>query len=98
MASDELPVSPVRELRDRFGDPKPPDISRKITACAACRKQKVHGKSLSFLLAKGGLLLTRSQIKCHMKDSQPPCERCEKKGLPCSVNRSLQMLLESDVV
>ncbi|KAM3534314.1 hypothetical protein MY4038_002412 [Beauveria bassiana] len=52
-----------------------PMITRKITACVACRKQK---------------------IKCHMKDAQPPCTRCKKRGLPCTVNRSLQMLLEND--
>ncbi|KAH8894009.1 hypothetical protein GQ53DRAFT_716521 [Thozetella sp. PMI_491] len=75
MAATERPVSPVRALRDSFGDPRPPDISRKITACVACRKQK---------------------IKCHMRDSQPPCVRCKKRGLSCTVNRSLQMLLESD--
>ncbi|KAF2484836.1 hypothetical protein BDY17DRAFT_248036 [Neohortaea acidophila] len=33
-----------------------------------------------------------------MKDSQPPCTRCKKRGLPCTVNKSLQMLLESDSV
>lgn len=38
MTSEE----PVRALRDIFGDPKPPEISRKITACVACRKQKVY--------------------------------------------------------
>ncbi|VUC26039.1 unnamed protein product [Clonostachys rosea] len=37
MTSDE----PVRALRDIFGDPKPPEITRKITACVACRKQKI---------------------------------------------------------
>ncbi|KAF2738344.1 hypothetical protein EJ04DRAFT_429245 [Polyplosphaeria fusca] len=76
---DELdePPSPVRALRDAFGDPKPPDISRKITACVSCRKQK---------------------IKCDMRDSKPPCTRCKKRGLSCTVNRSLQMLLESDTV
>lgn len=31
----------VQTLRDAFGDPRPPDISRRITACVACRKQKV---------------------------------------------------------
>ncbi|EME79188.1 uncharacterized protein MYCFIDRAFT_167080 [Pseudocercospora fijiensis CIRAD86] len=62
-------------LRDQFGDRKPPDITRKITACVACRKQK---------------------IKCHMRDGQPPCVRCKKRGLSCTVNRSLQMILESD--
>ncbi|PLB47675.1 hypothetical protein P170DRAFT_409889 [Aspergillus steynii IBT 23096] len=71
----EMVTSPIRQLREAFGDPKPPDITRKITACVACRKQK---------------------IKCHMNDSEPPCARCKKKGLPCTVNRSLQMLLESD--
>ncbi|EGX91947.1 Fungal specific transcription factor [Cordyceps militaris CM01] len=33
-----------------------------------------------------------------MKDAQPPCTRCKKRGLPCTVNRSLQMLLENDNV
>ena len=63
-------------LREHFGDRKLPDISRKITACVACRKQK---------------------IKCHMLDGLPPCARCKKRGLSCTVNKSLQMLLESDV-
>ncbi|KAM0693821.1 hypothetical protein Q7P36_005945 [Cladosporium allicinum] len=54
---------------------KPPDITRKVTACVACRKQK---------------------IKCHMRGSEPPCTRCKKRGLPCTVNRSLQTILESD--
>lgn len=77
MTERSTPPSPIRELRDAFGDPKPPDISRKITACVACRKQK---------------------IKCHMPGSGPPCSRCRKRGLSCTVNRSLQMLLESDTM
>ncbi|CAK7208875.1 hypothetical protein SCUCBS95973_000261 [Sporothrix curviconia] len=31
-----------------------------------------------------------------MADGQAPCTRCKKRGLSCTVNRSLQMLLESD--
>ncbi|ETI25650.1 hypothetical protein G647_02424 [Cladophialophora carrionii CBS 160.54] len=72
----DLGSSAVQALRESFGDRKPIDISRKITACVACRKQK---------------------IKCHMGDGVPPCTRCRKRGLSCVVNRSLQMLLESDV-
>ncbi|KAJ5128899.1 hypothetical protein N7448_002609 [Penicillium atrosanguineum] len=72
-----LPSPPaVSALRESFGDRKPPDITRKITACVACRKQK---------------------IKCHMREGQAPCSRCKKRGLPCTVNRSLQTLLEEDV-
>lgn len=41
MASDASASRPVTALRDQFGDPKPPDITRKITACVACRKQKI---------------------------------------------------------
>jgi hypothetical protein len=63
-------------LREHFGDRKLPDISRKITACVACRKQK---------------------IKCHMQGSIPPCSRCKTRGLSCTVNKSLQMLLERDI-
>ncbi|KAB8236356.1 Zn(II)2Cys6 transcription factor domain-containing protein [Aspergillus alliaceus] len=77
MANIEPPGSPIRRLQNIFGYPKPPDISRKITAYVACRKQK---------------------IKCHMNESQPPCTRCKEKGLHYTVNRSLQMLLENDVL
>ncbi|ETS85396.1 hypothetical protein PFICI_03421 [Pestalotiopsis fici W106-1] len=76
-AAAEVSSSPVRALRDSFGDTRPPDISRKITACVSCRKQK---------------------IKCHMSASGPPCSRCQKRGLSCTVNRSLQMLLENDTL
>ncbi|KAK7226763.1 hypothetical protein V2G26_014766 [Clonostachys chloroleuca] len=69
----KLPLGPDA-LRASFGDRKI-DVSRKITACVACRKQK---------------------IKCHMPDASVPCGRCKKRGLPCTVNRSLQMLLEDD--
>ncbi|EMF10767.1 uncharacterized protein SEPMUDRAFT_150769 [Sphaerulina musiva SO2202] len=70
------PAPALMALREQFGDRKPPDITRKITACVACRKQK---------------------IKCNMRgDGQPPCVRCKKRGLSCTVNRSLQMILESD--
>ncbi|KAL7787069.1 hypothetical protein V8C37DRAFT_274688 [Trichoderma ceciliae] len=62
-------------MRESFGDRRIPEISRKITACVACRKQK---------------------LKCHMRDAKPPCARCQARGLPCSVNKSLQMLLEGD--
>ncbi|KAH8898054.1 hypothetical protein GQ53DRAFT_880958 [Thozetella sp. PMI_491] len=61
-------------LRASFGDRKL-DISRKITACVACRKQK---------------------IKCHISDAGLPCTRCKQRGLSCTVNRSLQALLEDD--
>jgi hypothetical protein len=37
------------------------------------------------------------KIKCHMQDGRPPCSRCKRRGLSCTVNKSLQMLLESDV-
>ncbi|KAK2601876.1 hypothetical protein QQS21_004562 [Conoideocrella luteorostrata] len=72
-----LPQLPdVSTLRESFGDSKPPEISRKITACVACRRQK---------------------IKCHMANGKAPCARCKKRSLPCTVNRSLQMLLEDDL-
>ena len=37
------------------------------------------------------------QIKCHMVDSKPPCSRCRNRKLSCTVNKSIQMLLESDI-
>lgn len=47
----------VNALRDSFGDRKPPDITRKITACVACRKQKVRHEVLS----GGTVKLTETQ-------------------------------------
>jgi len=76
METNGSPSAPSSALRERFGDQKIPDITRKITACVACRKQK---------------------IKCYMgRDGHPPCTRCKKRGLPCTVNKSLQTILESD--
>ncbi|KAK4552343.1 hypothetical protein LTR86_010514 [Recurvomyces mirabilis] len=68
-SSHQSPNPPSREMSG-----KGPEITRKITACVACRKQK---------------------IKCNMHDG-PPCSRCKKRGLSCTVNKSLQMILESD--
>lgn len=45
---------------------------------------------------KNSRRLTKPQIKCHMNDDKPPCTRCKRRGLSCSVNRSLQAILESD--
>lgn len=41
MTDGVTPASSALALREAFGDRKPPDISRKITACVACRKLKV---------------------------------------------------------
>ncbi|KAJ6114837.1 hypothetical protein N7486_000615 [Penicillium sp. IBT 16267x] len=70
----------VNALRESFGDQKPPDITRKITTCVACRKQKV------------------SNATCAMASLPARDARNEvsKRGLPCTVNRSLQTLLEED--
>lgn len=38
--------SAAKALRDSFGDRKLPGISRKITACVACRKLKVESIDL----------------------------------------------------
>lgn len=67
-------LAPANAMGDSSGQRPPPEITRKITACVACRKQK---------------------IKCQMRDG-PPCTRCKKRGLSCTVNKSLQMILESD--
>jgi hypothetical protein len=47
MEDETLPSPPaVIALRESFGDRKPPDITRKITACVACRKQKVASPTI----------------------------------------------------
>lgn len=83
----------VAALRESFGDGKPPEISRKITACVACRRQKVKNKYQNVHVSLADVL----QIKCHMTNGKAPCTRCKKRSLPCTVNRSLQMLLEDDI-
>ncbi|KAF2653320.1 hypothetical protein K491DRAFT_718150 [Lophiostoma macrostomum CBS 122681] len=70
------PPSAASRFREAYGDRKPPDITRRITACVACRKLK---------------------IRCHMTNSKPPCSRCKGRGLPCTVNKSIQMILEDDL-
>lgn len=53
---DVLPLpADAEELRQSFGDRKPPDITRKITACVACRKQKVavHSRTIPIPYAYG---------------------------------------------
>lgn len=67
---------PIPTMREQFGDLPRPQISRKITACVACRKQK---------------------IRCQMEGDGRPCVRCRKRGLSCTVNKSLQMILQSDI-
>ncbi|KAK5127770.1 hypothetical protein LTR85_004886 [Meristemomyces frigidus] len=75
MIGSSADSTPGMALREQLAaDRPPPEITRKITACVACRKQK---------------------IKCNMRDG-PPCIRCKKRGLSCTVNKSLQMILESD--
>lgn len=39
-----------------------------------------------------------AQIKCVMRNGEAPCVRCRGRGLPCTVNKSLQMLMEDDAV
>jgi hypothetical protein len=63
-------------------------ISRKVKACAACRKQKVRTTDPS-----NTHLLNESQIKCIMGDG-PPCKRCAERSLSCVLNKSLQTLIE----
>ena len=94
---DNLTLPPPAELlRESFGDRRPPDITRKITACVACRKQKVSKLEILDMVDSEKMKANIQKIKCHMQNSQPPCTRCKKRGLPCTVNRSLQMLLEDD--
>ncbi|KAJ1333166.1 RNA polymerase II-specific transcription factor-like protein [Microdochium nivale] len=40
----------------------------------------------------------KQKIRCDMPDAKPPCGRCRKKRLPCTVGRSLQMHMEHDLV
>jgi hypothetical protein len=42
MERDISSLPDVSAFRESFGDGKPPEISRKITACVACRRQKVR--------------------------------------------------------
>ncbi|PVH74607.1 hypothetical protein DL98DRAFT_382033, partial [Cadophora sp. DSE1049] len=35
------------------------------------------------------------KMKCDMEGDQPPCTRCERRGLTCVLNKSLQSLLDS---
>lgn len=45
---------------------------------------------------KHELTIMGIKIKCHMNNDQPPCMRCKTRGTTCTVNKSLQTLLEGD--
>lgn len=86
--------SAAAALRESFGDRRPPDISRKITACMSCWKLKVqrHGQ-----WSVGPMYWSFFyKVKCNVATSGFPCARCKTRGLSCTVNKSLQMLLEDD--
>jgi hypothetical protein len=77
-----------------------PQISRKVKACAACRKQKVCSLAQRRCTAEAVCAGSRlradglEQIKCLMDDSGPPCRRCIDRNLSCVLNKSLQSLLD----
>jgi len=64
------------------GLPRVPQISRKVRACSACKKQKIRCDFDSDLGATG---------------EAAKCVRCRKMKLECVVNRSLQTILDEDV-
>lgn len=68
-----------------------PQISRKIKACAACRKHKVSSTSSQI----DTLTDTHfRQIKCLMDESGPPCRRCAERNLGCVLSKSLQTIID----
>lgn len=75
-----------------------PSITRKVKACAACRKQKVcyiiQGSKMITMLTHFFSFTT--QIKCDMDDDVPPCKRCKERGLSCKLNKSLQTLIDEE--
>ncbi|KAF8467639.1 hypothetical protein BDZ91DRAFT_119941 [Kalaharituber pfeilii] len=75
-------VSSLPTLKETINNlPRTPQISRKVRACSACKKQKIRCDFESDTGATG--------------DSK--CQRCRKKKLDCVVNRSLQTILDEDV-
>lgn len=62
--------------------PRVPQISRKVRACSACKKQKIRCDFDADVGATG---------------EAAKCVRCRKMKLECVVNRSLQTILDEDV-
>jgi hypothetical protein len=52
--SNSSAPSAAAAIRQSFGDRKLPDISRKITACVACRRLKVEAYYKKFILMLTG--------------------------------------------
>lgn len=38
----------------------------------------------------------RHKVRCDMKSGDPVCQRCQRMGLQCVVNKSLQTLLDDE--
>lgn len=68
-----------------------PQISRKIKACASCRRHKVRCHMSYHFATK---TLTVRQIKCLMDESGPPCRRCSERNLGCVLTKNLQSIID----
>ena len=76
-------TSSVASLKTTISSlPRVPQISRKVRACSACKKQKIRCDFDSDLGATG---------------EAAKCVRCRKMKLDCVVNRSLQTILDEDI-
>ena len=73
----------ITSLKATIGSlPRVPQISRKVRACSACKKQKIRCDFDSDVGVTG---------------EAAKCVRCRKMKLECVVNRSLQTILDEDV-
>lgn len=88
--TDAAPPASRSRIHDASVDTTVPVVSRKVKACASCRKQKVRLVSPKSIWH----LITMAQIKCLMDGSGPPCKRCAERNLSCVLNKSLQTLIE----
>lgn len=76
-------VAAITSLKTTISNlPRVPQISRKVRACSACKKQKIRCDFDSEFGATG---------------ESAKCVRCRKMRLECVVNRSLQTILDEDV-
>lgn len=76
-------VAAITSLKTTISNlPRVPQISRKVRACSACKKQKIRCDFDSEFGATG---------------EAAKCMRCRKMKLECVVNRSLQTILDEDV-
>jgi hypothetical protein len=61
-----------------------------------CFVSEAEGAGICSIIRKAECADYSTKVKCNVALGGSPCARCKNRGLSCTVNKSLQTLLEDD--